>query len=77
LWAGAGALPRLLTLTALIGGALALLCVSPLGPRLIALQQVDRGRASGGALRIGHTPIPYGVAIAAAALIATIPLYFG
>ena len=43
LWAGAGAVPRLLALTALIGGGLALLFLSPLGPRLIAVRRADRG----------------------------------
>jgi prepilin peptidase CpaA len=75
LWAGAGALPRLLALTALIGGGLALLFLSPLGPRLIALRQAKAAPATGGALRLGRTPIPYGVAIAAAALLVTIPPY--
>lgn len=76
LWAGARAVPRLLALTALIGGGLALLFVSPLGPRLIAVRRPDPAAAAGaGVLRVGHTPIPYGVAIAAAALIVTIAPY--
>jgi prepilin peptidase CpaA len=77
LWAGAGALPRLFLLTALIGGGLALLFLSPLGPRLTAVRDDDPASAGSGALRLGRTPIPYGVAIAAAALIVTIPPYLG
>ncbi len=77
LWAGAGGLPRLLALTALIGGGLALLFLSPLGPRLTAIRPADPAPAGSGALRVGRTPIPYGVAIAAAALIVTIPPYLG
>ena len=77
LWTGAGALPRLLILTALIGGGLALVFLTPLGPRLIAVRAGLPVSAAGGALRVGRTPIPYGVAIAAAALIVTIPPYFG
>jgi prepilin peptidase CpaA len=73
LWAGAGALPRLLALTALIGGGLALLFLSPLGPRLTAVRRADPAPAGSGALRVGRTPIPYGVAISAAALIVAIP----
>jgi prepilin peptidase CpaA len=77
LWAGTSALPRLLILTALIGGGLALVFLTPLGPRLIAVRAGDRVSAAGGALRVGRTPIPYGIAIAAAALIVTIPPYLG
>lgn len=75
LWAGAGALPQLLALTALTGGALALLFLSPLGSRLIAVRRVGPAMAGDGMLRLGHTPIPYGVAIAAAALAVTIQPY--
>jgi prepilin peptidase CpaA len=77
LWTGAGGLPRLLMLTALLGGGLALLFLSPLGPRLTAVRESDPVPAGGGALRVGRTPIPYGVAIAGAALIVTIPPYLG
>lgn len=71
LWAGAGEMGRLAMLTALVGGALALLYLSPLSARLGAA-----GRA-GGALPAGRRPVPYGVAIAAAALGATIPPQLG
>jgi prepilin peptidase CpaA len=75
LWAGAGALPQLLALTALIGGGLALMFLSPLGAWLTAVRRVDPSVAGSGVLRVGDTAIPYGVAIATAALIVTIPPY--
>ncbi len=75
LWTGTGALPSLLALTAVIGGGLALLFLTPVGPRLIGLRRAEPVPAGAGAQRLGRTPIPYGVAIAAAALILTIPPY--
>ncbi|HXC90360.1 MAG TPA: prepilin peptidase [Stellaceae bacterium] len=77
LWTGAGALPAFLVATALIGGALALVFLSPLGPRLVALRHAGPAPAgSGGGVPAGSIQIPYGAAIAAAALILTIPPYF-
>ncbi|MFZ3233981.1 MAG: A24 family peptidase [Stellaceae bacterium] len=75
LWTGAAALPQLLLLTALLGGALALLFLSPLGLWLTAAQRIEASRAGAGSMLAGHAPIPYGVAIAAAALIVTISPY--
>jgi prepilin peptidase CpaA len=77
LWTGAGALPQLLLLTVLIGGGLALLFLSPLGPLLNAVQRIEASPAATATLLAGPTPIPYGIAIAAAALIVTIAPYFG
>jgi prepilin peptidase CpaA len=77
LWAGAGALPRLLMLTALVGGVLALGFLIAIGQQRIAPPRPGAVPATRGALRVGRTPIPYGVAIAAAALIVTIPRYLG
>jgi prepilin peptidase CpaA len=71
LWTGAGAVPQLLLLTVLLGGGLALLFLSPLGPWLIAAQRVETSPLGAGSLFVGRTPIPYGVAIAGAALIVT------
>jgi prepilin peptidase CpaA len=73
LWAGAEALPSLLILTALFGGLLSLLLLSPLGPRLRA----DRGGADAPALGAARPPVPYGAAIAAAALVVTVPPSLG
>jgi prepilin peptidase CpaA len=73
LWSGAAALPALLMLTALLGGVLALAALIPL-----ALARLGGGGRSSetppaAALTV---PIPYGVAIAGAALIVTIPPHF-
>jgi prepilin peptidase CpaA len=72
LWAGAGAVPALLILTALIGGALALVFLTPLGRMGGGMPRVDQ-ISRDGVTFAGRTPIPYGVAIAGAALIVTIP----
>ena len=68
LWAGAGAVPALLILTALFGGVLSLLLLTSHGMQL--------GTARGGGAT-ARPPVPYGVAIAAAALLVTIPPNFG
>ena len=65
LWAGPGLTPALLIVTAVLGGLLTLVLLSPL-----ALRAVFAPSAAGAARRM---PVPYGVAIAGAALIVTIP----
>jgi prepilin peptidase CpaA len=77
LWAGAGALPDLLLLTGFLGGVLALLFLSPLGPWLILAQRADPALAKDRALSVGRPSIPYGVAIAGAALVVTIAPHLG
>ena len=69
LWAGADAVPPLLVITALIGGLLALFLLTPLGARLAARRTAAAPNGDGTAAH--QPPVPYGVAIAAAALIAT------
>jgi prepilin peptidase CpaA len=69
LWAGPAATPALLLWTGLLGGLLSLLLLTPL--RLV-LPGPD-GAAAGAATPIA---VPYGVAIAAAALIVTLPPNF-
>jgi prepilin peptidase CpaA len=73
LWAGPAATPTLLVLTGLLGGVLCLLLLTPAGA-LIAAARPSLRDPSGIATR-GANPVlvPYGVAIAAAALIVTIP----
>jgi prepilin peptidase CpaA len=66
LWAGPDLTPALLIGTAVLGGLLTLALLSPL-----ALRAVFAPAAAAGAAK--RTPVPYGVAIAAAALIVTIP----
>ena len=66
LWAGPGLTPALLIVTALLGGLLTLALLSPL-----ALRAVFAPAAAVSAAK--RMPVPYGVAIAGAALIVTIP----
>lgn len=75
LWTGASALPQLLLLTASFGGALALLYLSPLGPLLVAAQRVEPNLREGQTRAVGRPSIPYGVAIAGAALIVALAPY--
>ncbi len=72
LWAGVEAFPPLLLLTGLIGGLLALLFLTPLGARITAARSTGLAPDGGRGPRTGQTPIPYGVAIAAAGLVVTI-----
>jgi prepilin peptidase CpaA len=77
LWAGPQATVPLLVGTALIGGLLALVLLIPAAGRLIGgLRRSETAPAepNDAALR---APMPYGIAIAAAALIVTIPPNFG
>ena len=76
LWAGPGATLPLLFLTGLLGGVLCLLLLSPVGA-LIAAARPTFGDPSGDPARgPNRVLVPYGVAIAAAALIVTVPLNF-
>jgi prepilin peptidase CpaA len=77
LWAGAGAFPPLLLLTGLIGGLLALFFLTPLGARITAARDPRPERVSADNPRMRGTPLPYGVAIAAAGLLVTLSPYLG
>jgi len=66
LWAGPASTPTLLIATAVLGGLLTLALLSPL-----ALRAVFAPAATADAAK--QMPVPYGVAIAGAALIVTIP----
>ena len=66
LWAGPATTPALLVVTAVLGGILAVALLSPL-----VLRAVFAPAAAGAALK--RMPVPYGVAIAGASLIVTIP----
>ncbi|HEY3910101.1 MAG TPA: prepilin peptidase [Stellaceae bacterium] len=76
LWAGAERALPLLVLTGLIGGVLAIACLTPLGARVGAWRRrvPDPGAAVAGTW--SGAPVPYGVAIAVAALIVTLEPYF-
>jgi prepilin peptidase CpaA len=69
LWAGLARLSALLLLTGVLGGVLALFCLTPIGARIGA----RTGEASSGAFAAGTRLVPYGAAIAGAALIVVLP----
>ncbi|MBV8739861.1 MAG: prepilin peptidase [Alphaproteobacteria bacterium] len=75
LWGGPSGVMRLLLMTALCGGVLALAFLVPLGRLSGAGRRIPQPGAA--LVGTGSTPIPYGIAISAAALIVTIPHYFG
>ena len=79
LWAGAGGTPALLMLTGLLGGVLALFLLMPFGNRIAAaarrlLRRPAHRDERGFAVAV---PVPYGVAIAAAALIVVLSPHTG
>jgi prepilin peptidase CpaA len=84
LWVGPAQTPALLLLTALVGGALALFMLLPAGARSLRVAGSLLARTLGvassgvGLSNAAARPIqvPYGVAIAAAALIVTVPPVF-
>lgn len=76
LWAGPAGTPDLLMLTAVLGGALALLMLIPGSAEAAAAARVMLGQS----VDAGHglkMKIPYGLAIIGAALIVTFHPYFG
>jgi len=77
LWAGPAATLQLLVLTALIGGLLSLLLLTPVGALIAAARPTLREPSGDPARGANPVLVPYGVAIAAAALIVTIPPNFG
>ncbi len=77
LWAGPAGTPSLLMLTAVLGGALALLLLMPLGTQIAAGARLMLGQPPLQSPSGLMTPVPYGVAIAGAALIVTLSPHFG
>jgi len=77
LWAGPAGTPTLLMLTAVIGGALALFLLLPLGGQLAAAGRSLLGQPPIEPRRGLAMPVPYGVAIAGAALLVILRPYFG
>jgi prepilin peptidase CpaA len=75
LWAGPSGTPALLILTGIFGGVLALILLSPLGAYLVASTRLQSGAAAHSAVP-GSTPVPYGIAIAGAALSVILPPQF-
>ena len=76
LWAGPAATLPLLVLTALIGGLLCILLVTPVGALIAALRPTLLDPSGDSKHGVNRILVPYGVAISAAALIVTIPPNF-
>jgi prepilin peptidase CpaA len=69
LWAGPSQTPSLLVLTGVLGGGLALFLLVPPGAQLATLARAKLGPATDTPEQGQSTPVPYGIAIAAAAVI--------
>jgi prepilin peptidase CpaA len=76
LWAGPVGTPALLVLTGVFGGLLCLFVLTPIGQIATAASGQIGLVQEGGAASRGRAVVPYGVAIAAAALVVTIPPNF-
>ncbi len=77
LWAGPTGTPPLLVLTGVLGGMLALFLLMPPGAHFAALARAKLGPADAPAKFGATTPVPYGIAIAAAAVIVIFLPHFG
>lgn len=77
LWAGPTGTPALLMLTGVLGGALALFFLLPFGSQLATAGRIMLGQASLTTERGLGMPVPYGIAIAGAALIVVLSPYLG
>jgi prepilin peptidase CpaA len=77
LWAGPAGTPALLMLTGVLGGALALFLLMPFGRQIAGAARSLLGEPPVQAERGLAMPIPYGIAIAGAALIVLLPPSFG
>ena len=77
LWTGPGGTLQLLMLTAVLGGGLALFFLMPLGNQAAAAARVLLGRPLESAKSGLAMPVPYGVAIAGAALIVILSPHLG
>ena len=77
LWAGPAGTPSLLMLTGVLGGALALFLLLPIGGQIAAAARTVLGQPPITVERGLAMPVPYGVAIAGAALILILSPYFG
>jgi len=77
LWAGPADTPALLVLTGVLGGALALFLLMPFGAQLVAAGRTLLTPSSASSAEHPAMAVPYGVAIAAAALIVTLSPHLG
>src|SRR5579859_3724248 len=73
LWSGTAGTPQLVILTGLFGGVLAFFLLTPLGMQLSALRGTALGPTDSA---IESNSVPYGLAIAAAAIIVVVPSHF-
>jgi prepilin peptidase CpaA len=77
LWCGAAGTPSLLVLTGILGGVLTLFLLLPFGAQLAAAGRALLGPAAIAAEHDTAKSVPYGVAIAGAALIVVLSPYLG
>jgi prepilin peptidase CpaA len=76
LWAGPTGAPMLLVVTGLLGGLLALVLVLPGSAQMAAAARATFGLADTETTAGGSTPVPYGIAIAAASVFVLFQPYF-
>jgi prepilin peptidase CpaA len=77
LWAGPAKILPLLALTGLLGGLLGLFVLLPAGLEFVGLRRrTPQGVSEAAGIRPSSAVVPYGVAIAAAALIVIVPQSF-
>jgi prepilin peptidase CpaA len=77
LWAGPAATPELLLVTAVLGGVLSLVLLSPLGAHLSLAGRLFCGPPGAAAIAGKGVPVPYGIAVAGAALVVILQPLFG
>lgn len=77
LWAGPSGTPELLVVTGLLGGALSIVLLTPFGAQMAAFGRAYLDPAGSAAIDAAANSVPYGVAIAGAALILTLQPLFG
>jgi prepilin peptidase CpaA len=76
LWAGPAQTVSLLVLTGVLGGVLALFLLVPPGAHIASLARAKLGPADESPEHRLNTPVPYGIAIAAAAMIVILLPHF-
>jgi prepilin peptidase CpaA len=77
LWAGPAGTPELLVLTAALGGILSVFLLSPFGAHVSLAGRLLFGPPGSAAIENERIAVPYGVAIAGAALFVVLQPFFG
>ena len=77
LWAGPAGTPALLMMTGVLGGALALFLLLPFGSQIATAARALLGQPIAQPERGLAMPVPYGIAIAGAALFVILPAHIG